>query len=502
MAELILGALAFGLGTPGVIVAFAQCGDYLHRKVETFKNTPAIIQELGKFGYELHQGKIKLNLELAEWAYSFENIDQVIKDAIDEHISKLRTLVMEVDRYLRNMTDKNGQVRRLYFTLIGERKVQYVVKSLKDWQNDFFNTICLIEMRNRVLPQDASLSRDRYRLKACSQVSTHVDLLIGSAEIMRKNEATAISVLIEKKLIHDPNTISDVKEVAKILSSRSFLNQSGGGILKCLGYREQDQKAELVFELPASSRAPRFLYDVITADQGKIYGGLYPLDAKNHLARQLCDTVFSVFTSGLVHKNLRTNTILLIVEDGQKYNTEGSPSSLLNMLGVPYLTTWTLLRKATGLTSGQGDSDTVENFYRYPKRQGLQPEQRYNFGHDIYSLGVCLLEIGLWEPFFTTNGEVSLSATYSETAVRLGHVKPAHADNIDQLTWPAVVPKVLLHLAEHAIPQRMGTAFSQLVVSCLTCLDGGMGDPECFKKSQPEAAIRFNELVSQTFTSV
>jgi hypothetical protein len=29
-----------------------------------------------------------------------------------------------------------------------------------------------------------------------------------------------------------------------------------------------------------------------------------------------------------------------------------------------------------------------------------------------------------------------------------------------------------------------------------------MGDPECFKRSLPEAAIRFNELVSQTFASI
>jgi hypothetical protein len=30
-------------------------------------------------------------------------------------------------------------------------------------------------------------------------------------------------------------------------------------------------------------------------------------------------------------------------------------------------------------------------------------------------------------------------------------------------------------------------------------LEGGMGDTDCFKKSQPEAAIRFNDFVSQSF---
>ncbi|KAH6854824.1 hypothetical protein B0I37DRAFT_363114 [Chaetomium sp. MPI-CAGE-AT-0009] len=39
--------------------------------------------------------------------------------------------------------------------------------------------------------------------------------------------------------------------------------------------------------------------------------------------------------------------------------------------------------------------------YRHPEQQRKQEPQaddRYNFGHDIYALGVCLLEIGLWYP--------------------------------------------------------------------------------------------------------
>lgn len=206
--------------------------------------------------------------------------------------------------------------------------------------------------------------------------------------------------------------------------------------------------------------------------------------------------MFSVFTSGLVHKNIRTNIILLAIEDDEN---KPSPTPVTE-LGNLYLTSWTLLRKASGLTSGPGASGMVEDFYRHPKRQGIQPEQRYNFGHDIYSLGVCLLEIGLREPFFTSDSTVAISASYRETAVRLRLVEERHADRIERLTWPAVVPKVLLHLATSKIPQRMGIAYSELIVACLTCLEGGMGDTECFKKSRPEAAIRFNDFVSQSFS--
>lgn len=498
MAELILGAVAFGLGTPGVIVAFVQCGESIQRKVQTFKDAPAIVEELGKFGYAMHQGKIKVDLELAEWASSLEDVEQTIKDSIGDHISKLRSIVIEADQCLSNMVDKNGQLRRLYFTFIGERKALHVLKTLKSWQNDFFKVIALIEMRRRVLPRDVELSRNAYRRVSYRPFSTQSDLLFGTAEVMRNSEATSISVLVEQKRIYDANTVSDIREVATILASGSFQNVSGGGILKCLGYREQRQKIELVFELPTKDGTPCILSDVITSDQSNPYGGRRSLNSRYRLARQLCDAVFTVFTSGLVHKNLRTNTILLVVkdkEDSEKH-LASSPSS---QLGSPYLTNWTLVRKATGLTSGADDSGGVRSFYRHPKRQGIQPEERYNFGHDIYSLGVCLLEIGLWAPFFTSDSVTSLSTLYKETAVREGYLKESHINRPHDLTWPAVVPKVLLHLAKHKMPQRMGIEFSQLIVSCLTCLEGGMGDPGCFKRSQPEAAMKFNNLVSQAF---
>jgi hypothetical protein len=157
MAELILGAVAFGVATTGVIIAFAQCGEYIQEKVQTFKDASVIIKELGKFGHDLHQGQIKINLELAEWANSLEDVDQIIKDSIGDYITKLRTVLIEVEHCLSSMVDRNGQLRKFYFTLIGERKAQQIVKKLKSWQIDFFNVIQLIEMKRRVRPSDISL---------------------------------------------------------------------------------------------------------------------------------------------------------------------------------------------------------------------------------------------------------------------------------------------------------------------------------------------------------
>lgn len=86
------------------------------------------------------------------------------------------------------------------------------------------------------------------------------------------------------------------------------------------------------------------------------------------------------------------------------------------------------------------------------------------------------------------------------TALSLRLVEEKDRDKIEKFIYPAIVPKVLVHLATSKIPQRMGIAYSELIVACLTCLDSGIGgDAECYKKSGSEAAMRFNDFASQSF---
>ncbi|KAI1324110.1 hypothetical protein F5Y16DRAFT_402762 [Xylariaceae sp. FL0255] len=58
-----------------------------------------------------------------------------------------------------------------------------------------------------------------------------------------------------------------------------------------------------------------------------------------------------------------------------------------------------VLRGAEGKTLRLGDDHWEKNLYRRPERQGKSLATDYEMRHDIYSLGVCLLEIGLWEGF-------------------------------------------------------------------------------------------------------
>lgn len=93
--------------------------------------------------------------------------------------------------------------------------------------------------------------------------------------------------------------------------------------------------------------------------------------------------------------------------------------------------------------------------------------------HDIYSLGVVLLEIGLWTSFVAydqTSGE-SRDSTPTQNSI-LGSIDP---DSEYTLVQQAIQNKARLeHLAENELPSRLGKKYTNIVLQCLRVLDFGI----------------------------
>jgi hypothetical protein len=140
-----------------------------------------------------------------------------------------------------------------------------------------------------------------------------------------------------------------------------------------------------------------------------------------------------------------------------------------------------------------GDPQWERDLYRHPQRQGLWPEEEYGMLHDVYSLGVVLLEIGLWTNFivYSPSKEVSVGTEIS-TAI----------NNLQQDYRKGAVlnKKYFVELAQEKLPCTMGTKYADVVVSCLTCLDTvdpGLGDPDEFlDKDDIVVGVEFIESVS------
>ncbi|KAI8630077.1 hypothetical protein F5Y19DRAFT_484503 [Xylariaceae sp. FL1651] len=120
------------------------------------------------------------------------------------------------------------------------------------------------------------------------------------------------------------------------------------------------------------------------------------LDGRFTLALKLAEAVFFLHTAGFVHKNLTSSSVVALQRPG--------PASSLNDC---YLMGFDLVRGVDGRTSKEGAiRDAKEearpiwefDIFQHSDRLRGEGSLRYTKTHDVYSLGVMLLEIGCWEP--------------------------------------------------------------------------------------------------------
>ncbi|XWW99317.1 hypothetical protein V2A60_007326 [Cordyceps javanica] len=191
----------------------------------------------------------------------------------------------------------------------------------------------------------------------------------------------------------------------------------------------------------------------------------FSLTAVLGLARRLALAVSFVHTCGFVHKNIRPETIVLsLTEDDDDASSPGSA----------FLLGFDQFRSAHFQTLRQGDAAWERNLYRHPQRQGMRMNEDYVMQHDVYALGACLLEIGLWSSFVVYSGEADGTRTPS-SALRLKLCDEAFtAENAVILKRD--IKEHLVELAREKLPQRMGDLYTAVVVTCLTCLDAGNED--------------------------
>lgn len=129
------------------------------------------------------------------------------------------------------------------------------------------------------------------------------------------------------------------------------------------------------------------------------------------------------------------------------------------------------VRKEDEASSRTGDDDSEKNIYRHPERQGIHPEVNFNMLHDIYSLGVVLLEIVLWRSFVVLqSGKDDVKCIPNPRACKFLD------KNTKNLKSPSDIRREFVKKAEEYIPLVLGEKFRDVVVMCLNCLDGGFGD--------------------------
>lgn len=185
-----------------------------------------------------------------------------------------------------------------------------------------------------------------------------------------------------------PSLSERVRSLANILGAHK---SSEFKSLMCFKYEHHPDEHKYVLHFsvpkPYQSKSNRSQYDSLYTVMRKIKGSRRPsLDARLCIAYQLSNAIRKWHSVGWVHQGVSSHNVVFFRKDGAAH-----PDYL-----HPFLQGFELARPDSDPSIGRPMEDVAFNIYRHPSRQGTARRGHRKI-HDIYSLGVVLLEIGLWQ---------------------------------------------------------------------------------------------------------
>jgi serine/threonine protein kinase len=379
--------------------------------------------------------------------------------------------------------DEEFKVKKWKYLVLKE-SIDGAIEELKIWQ-DVFDPSWFLIMKAATPQIDAELesvdehSSDRAALSAAQSLRVALrsdgttnttiflpedglesiatcDIPFSSTELGER--PTLGNSLILERITCPPDVDPAIhrKTIAALATKLSHSNLETFGLLRCKGVikHARNQSHPLptftfVLRVPEGYSHPQSLRGCLLQRDTN-----HSLSDRFKLAKDLAKAIGYVRIFGFVHKNIRPETVLIF-------------KSSVSTIGSVALVGFDNFRTEDGRTLHSGDTAWEKNLYRHPRRQGQNPEDDYMMQHDIYSLGVCLLELGLWDSFvgYDEGGAIALPSP------SLG----VPSESSDHRSMP-VTKDNLVSLTRMLLPRRMGTNYAEIVETCLTCLDENNAD--------------------------
>ncbi|KAI1420558.1 hypothetical protein F5Y12DRAFT_111493 [Xylaria sp. FL1777] len=207
--------------------------------------------------------------------------------------------------------------------------------------------------------------------------------------------------------------------------------------LQCQGFYAHNGRFTLLFPIP-SELNPRYTTLSWLLQNSKVPG----LEGRFALARKLCAAMAQLHAVHWVHKSFNSENILFF--------SQGSQPTSVDSVEDLYLSGWDYSRSESGLSSQFVDAQDIENnVYRHPEQWG-HPTTRFNRMHDMYSLGVVLLEIGRWKPALSF-----------------------HSSKFKHIEFGSAVRSHLIKCAnDQKLRSSMGKRYQAIVLKCLEGTSG------------------------------
>lgn len=503
----------------GLIILLLRCGKALHSRCQDYRNAEG---ELAKSILYIEGYWLKIEDQVTTLRDIWDCLDgrlrvhhsqvlQVLQEILESAVHTLDNLLWERDSIekLENSVAKQGRVKRFKYMTHGKKLLERVIEQLERWSRQFDPSWILLSRLSLPVIQKQLAQKEQSGTKAIvpirelreanekrnlpSDDSSTTSIFLDEnypikdiEEIPFTTASTGLApngkgVIIDKYKIRDNADIKvskkDVRNLAIILSKA---NPAFSSLLPCQGVIATKDQAHfrLIFNIPEelTFHRPRSLrYMLLTGGEG------YSLNERVHMGASLARSVVFLHASRIVHKNICPENIIIL-------------PSAVGVLETPVLVGFERIRFDEQRTSMAGDDLWEKNLYRHPARQGLHPEEYYDMRHDIYSTGVCLLEIGLWSSFVNYSDDQRLPGA------RLPIAKMLSAKNKRRAA--PEIKSVLIDLAKSHLPQQMGRIYTDTVIACLTCLDSNsplfMDESEFEDKDGILVGVRYIEKVSSS----
>jgi hypothetical protein len=480
MAEIgVATIIGISLAAPGLIKLFFDCTSAISSKVKEGGKFKKILKELEQFEIEDQRAYLQELLELGQSVLKYPNVSDDQKEQLNRSFNSIISLLdrMKIlvpialsgsfassDRYRAKSELKElGKTKKLSQSVAAFRNMVSVLREKAAQESAFFFEDGDFSMIN---------PEERFQTPGSS-------VFIAKGLLSRPRPSVAAQpgwFLFEPRPYTDRINKSSLKRSLRFVSQKLSQKKLEGGILSILGFRDDHERGEfqLVFHGNFKPETPTTLLTLM-------HGGCSKpsLNIRIDICYKLAEAVLESHNLGIVHKNIRPENILLSIpvlgEDA---------CAKLSLLGWQYAS----LSYDAG-TLLMGEITLQRKIYQHRERQTQIADNKYCMGHDIYSLGVCMIEILTWDLILPavprtpddgaaaiTEYESCVSAVYMDSFTALGFKADAtYQGNPAQDL--AQIQQTLLRVNQETVPREAGNKMKRLINNFTTCLDEGNDAP-------------------------
>ena len=477
-----LAVVGVALAIPGILDLCIKYGSFLKDKYDLYKSMDKDMKL-----YNLVRNLV--DGEMYDVLMFFKAIDSRLSDDLRGQIeSLLLQLKAELTALEALVKAKPAVLEKLKYSAHKAKKIRKKCTSLEEWHVRFLRRATVFVLFGNFSPSTKDKSVEQAAARAIQRIKRirkaivgpnpddmfHGELPNGAEwENIKDSSAMVLTKLEVSPSISEFRPYGSSSDVDKKNASRYIIRDlatklagadpSTMGILRSTGFYDDTLKNRFVlqFEFPAGRSKLRTLQDLLTAKENQ-KGLPHSLSDRVNLAKKIASALLFIHAGGFVHKKVNPTNVFVF-----ETATEIYPDHI----GEPYLTGFDLVRKVDDTSARLETKDCKENIYLHPDRHRLQPGDEFTMLHDIYSLGVVLLEIACWSSFTNINGigkylvKPHTVKENSKDIVKSKHLEP---DNLK---------RQYIRLAKKQIPPNLGSNYYELVEACLDGLADEDGTP-------------------------